>query len=308
MKIARVIYALVAVVFVATGCVKDDASRLNSTLGTGTVNVRIGFGAEDAIVISRAATPDEMRENRVDNIYLFVFNSATGELIDHAYFERGTEYDPSKDYSMWSNVEDYSSGEIRAQLSAATGVQVYAMANLSDFYGITKSKIDQLIVADQFNFSDFKALQISLATGTTSRRDNMLMSGCIWEGDDAKNIDITQSATASTDLGTIELYRVDAKIDFKVNVNPDVAAKDNIEFTPYSWRLMSMPMSANVLVDKTEKLHNGAEPTGVASTDEANFDVDAFGDTSGFSFYMLESNLTPQRSATSYADRDMKKK
>lgn len=303
-----------------TSCVREQFAPGDLTGGEG--YLYLTFGSAPNVEISTKATLKAESENRIMNLYVFVFDKDGHKIHSKWYSElertnsKG-ELDVIEEgwYRENSSQSDQpSTGVIKIKSPSGSGFKIYVLANIDgDMVKISSEMLSHNINTEK----DINNFQIYLNQETTSRNGYFPMSGSISGVTVSDKDGITIGGGGS---GSLILRRMDAKIKFtfKTGTRPDENGQVIQSFEPKGWRVFNIPKTA-FLMERNEDACSvdPNTPTGDYSqyaslffdSEWANFEEFPDQKTSSFSFYMPENRQTPKNSSfTNYQDRSRQKK
>ncbi len=301
-----------------TSCVREQFAPGGLTGGEGYLYLK--FGSAPNVEISTKATLKAESENRIMNLYVFVFDN-NGHKIHSKWYSELDRTNSVGELDVieegWyrensSQADQPSTGVIKIKAPAGSGFKIYVFANIDgDMMKISSEMLSHNINTE----ADINDFQVYINQETTSRNGYFPMSGSI-SGvtvSDGEGITIEGSESLS-------LRRMDAKIKFtfKTGTRPDENGQVIQSFEPKGWRVFNIPKTA-FLVERNEDACSVKPdtPTGEYSqyaslffdSEWANFEEFPDQKTSSFSFYMMENRQTPKNSSfTNYQDRSRQKK
>lgn len=286
---------------IVCSCIKENFNADSIAEGKPAL-ICLGYGSNSAQIIMTKGIMTELDEDRVNSLRVLVFDAESGLLVTDQTFVG----DQLKGKSAADN---YSSGYV--ELATTSGNRkIFGIANLVNNQDFT---IDLSHVS---NISDLESLTVTQNSKTVSRGSNFLMTGWYNETDvmtspssaDLKATVINIPVGNSTEEHKrIKLSRLDSKVEFEFLVG-----NSSIDFTPLSYSVYNVPTMAYVSGYDDE--------TGLAADLGAGYPYDAncfnttptnfdnASNSNAFGFYMMESNLMPVMSATTFAHRDLKDK
>ena len=301
-----------------TSCVREQFAPGGLTGGEG--YLYLTFGSAPNVEISTKATLKAESENRIMNLYVFVFDNAGHKIHSKWYSELERtnsvgELDVIEDgwYRENSPQSDKSStGVIKIKSPSGSGFKIYVFANIDgDMVKISSEMLSHNINTED-DINDFK---VYLNQETTSRNGYFPMSGSISGVTVDKDKGITIEGS-----GSLILRRIDAKIKFtfKTGTRPDENGQVIQSFEPKGWRVFNIPKTA-FLMERNEDACSVKPDTPTKDYSQyaslffdsewANFEEFPDQNTSSFSFYMPENRQTPKNSSfTNYQDRSRQKK
>ena len=159
-RLLNISLALVALLFgtiVLGGCTNDLDSDKIGPNADGTVEciiIPFALAQDDIVVQTRAQNLDDLNENRVRNLYVFLFDG-NGNKVYAKYFDTSNKVDnvDASEDDCWSvvNTSDTSAkrtqGEIKIHTTAnaAETYKLYAITNLdSSFVDISSDRLSQI--------------------------------------------------------------------------------------------------------------------------------------------------------------------
>lgn len=303
-----------------TSCVREQFAPGGLTGGEGYLYLK--FGSAPNVEISTKATLKAESENRIMNLYVFVFDNAGHKIHSKWYSELECtnsvgELDVIEEgwYRKNSSQADQPSiGVIKIKSPAGSGFKIYVFANIDgDMMTISSEMLSHNINTED----DINNFQIYINQETTSRNGYFPMSGSISGVTVSDGEGITIGGGGS---GSLILRRMDAKIKFtfKTGTRPDENGQVIQSFEPKGWRVFNIPKTAFLMernedacsVDPNTPTRDYSQYASLFFDSEwANFEEFPDQKTSSFSFYMPENRQTPKNSSfTNYQDRSRQKK
>ena len=301
-----------------TSCVREQFAPGGLTGGEG--YLYLTFGSAPNVEVSTKATLKAESENRIMNLYVFVFDKDGHKIHSKWYSELDHtnsvgELDVIEEgwYRENSSEADKSStGVIKIKAPAGSGFKIYMFANIDgDMVKISSEMLSHNINTED----DINNFQVYLNQETTSRNGYFPMSGSISGVTVDKDKGITIEGS-----GSLILRRMDAKIKFtfQAGTRPDENGQVIQSFEPKGWRVFNIPKTA-FLMERNEDACSvdPNTPTGDYSqyaslffdSEWANFEEFPEPNKASFSFYMPENRQTPKNSSfTNYQDRSRQKK
>ena len=288
-------------------CTKTPLTEIRGNVEEGLpTQVTMSFRSAENRIETRAAQ-DASYENRVNNLYVFIFNAA-GEVHYRKFF--------SSENITFTN--GYSEGSVMIETTSLNDAQVICIANLTttgvqSSYNVTKAEMDAITSLD--------ALQqyvMKLQEKTVERSTQFMMTGYAYDNTTPGNttpgnthITIPGKESGISSLScTLEPERTDAKIEFivKTEIPDDKIGKwSNFDFRPESWRVVNVP-AQSMLLAKTTGDADGDQCEYFA-TDPMPFETVSRDDnylytSGGFVFYMPENRKSPTRAIPADAATD----
>lgn len=273
-------------------CTKDLSMDGSGNMQEGLpAQITLNFQAEENRVETRAAQ-DPTYENRVNNLYVFIFNPA-GDIHYRHFFSNEINYG-----------EDNSTGNISIETTSLYNARVICLANLStdgvrSSYDVTPEAMNQIT-----SLSELQSYVMHLDEWTVERSTQFMMTGYAYSNtddgtatDDDTLINIPGSESGATTLNcTLRPERADAKVEFVVKTEkPADKQWTNFDFRPRSWRVVNVPAQSMLLPKET-----GDADGDYFATDEMPFetttrDQNYLYESGGFVFYMPENRKTPRQ-------------
>lgn len=302
--------------FLLTACVREPVPET----GEASRGWDIPFCAApsaDVIVSTKSTMTDESTESVVYNLYVMVFDGGGSKVFSQFFDQDRLVTGPWTEDNQWKYSDaTKSSGTIhltsaKSSAEKSTDCKIVVIANLnSEMVNITPNQLDQV-----GSWSAMEAVTAELLQLITSRSGYFPMCGMI------EHVDLTTSSikfydeSHSTEVTdpTLNLERLDAKIQFRVQASSD-PAKGIYNFVPVSWQVFNLPKHSAVVKRSSD--------TAVAESDffdgnETIFETETLTENTyynntkkicvhGFSFYMMENRKTNKKTVTQYVDRDKK--
>lgn len=303
-----------------TSCVREQFAPGGLTGGEG--YLYLTFGSAPNVEISTKATLKAKSENRIMNLYVFVFDKDGHKIHSKWYSELDRTNSPEELNVIeegWyrensSEANQPSTGVIKIKSPAGSGFKIYVFANIDgDMVKISSEMLSHNINTED----DINNFQVYLNQETTSRNGYFPMSGSISGVTVRDGEGITIGGGGS---GSLKLQRMDAKIKFtfKTGTRPDENGQVIQSFEPKGWRVFNIPKTA-FLMERNEDACSVKPDTPTEDYSQyaslffdsewANFEEFPDQNTSSFSFYMPENRQTPKNSSfTNYQDRSRQKK
>lgn len=264
-------------------------------------HVQMKFQSEAGQVFTRGEQKPEY-ENRVDNIYIFVFDAA-GEVHFRKFCIQGDGL------SFENGSPDHSSGKVFFETTSLNDARIVGIANLTTestatAYNITEEELDAVT-----NLDALKAKVMKMNGQAVTRGGLFMMTGYAKSGDsDVVNIPGSEGDTETLNA-TLQLERTDAKVKFVITTSPSNSKWTEFSFMPKEWTVKQVPMQSYLLEDASGD-YNGEDATYFntpsvvfeeITRDEANSNLYTGG---SFVFYMPENKKKPQKHVSDYAQRD----
>lgn len=292
---------------VAVSCVDDTFVDNRTRVEEGLpASVQLGFQAEESSVITRAEQDAEY-ENRVDNIYVLVFDGAG----DRHFGKFCTDGDG---LSYADGTTGHNSGTVFFETTSLNDARIVGIANLttattSTAYSITKETLDAIQ-----NLTELKALVMKMKSESVYRGALFMMTGYAKDKDNPDSEVVTipgGEGSTQTLNATLKLERTDAKVKFVIKTSPnppDGKQWTEFSFLPKTWTVKRVPMQSYVLKAETGDYDDAADAT-YFSTPAIPFEeitrnaTDAnLYDGGSFVFYMPENKKAPLKEIASTGD------
>lgn len=302
-----------------TSCVREQFAPGGLTGGEGYLYLK--FGSAPNVEVSTKATLKAESENRIMNLYVFVFDNAGHKIHSKWYSELERtnsvgELDVIEEgwYRENSSEADQpSTGVIKIKSPSGSGFKIYVFANIDgDMIKISSEMLSHNINTED----DINNFQVYINQETTSRNGYFPMSGSI----SGVTVRDGEGITIGGGVSGLSLRKMDAKIKFtfKTGTRPDENGQVIQSFEPKGWRVFNIPKTAFLMEGNEDACSvDPNTPTGDYSqyaslffdSEWANFEEFPDQNTSSFSFYMMENRQTPKNSSfTNYQDRSRQKK
>ena len=213
-------------------CVKEKISAPDHEEGTVYLSLNVLSGGMDQVIVKSPWDPNDDNERAVENLRIYIFSKATGNLVGYKYF--------SKDDLTFTNDSSQPGYDRTATVSnipTSTGeVYIYAIANArTSQYKVTD---DAILDIDESNLSHLTRTTFLSATctrqlGSINPADNrFVMSGFANNGDPvtiARKDGTTQQAEitdpTSDDGKRVKLYKILSKNKITVKTGNGVTFK-----------------------------------------------------------------------------------
>ena len=249
MKYMKNLYLLMVMAVIAClpSCTDDLGVGNGRNIVEGVpVDVAFKFNVGQSAQVTREAS-SATAEQTVNTLYVFVFNS-----------------DGSKDVSALFDLRDETgSGTVPALSNVHSGYdkRIYVVANAVSGSGTLTMKQLEAVQTE----SELLAVTSTLQENTNVERTWFLMSGKLEPSQEGGQIDIDQDGKIIGSDGIIKLYRVDARITFRVKGENRNSAYLDFVFTPDRYWVEQIPQGTYVFPN--EKDYTNA---GYASMSEKN--------------------------------------
>lgn len=213
-------------------CVKENISAPDHGEGTVYLSLNVFSGGMDQVIVKSPWDPNDDNERAVENLRIYIFSKATGNLVGYKYF--------SKDdltFTDDSSQPGYDRTATVSNIPTSTGeVYIYAIANaLTSQYKVTDNAILNI---DESNLSHLTRETFLSATctrqlGSINPADNrFVMSGFANNGDPVtiarKDVTTQQAEITSPtdeDAKRVKLYKILSKNKITVKSGNGVTFK-----------------------------------------------------------------------------------
>lgn len=225
-----------------TSCVKENISAPDHGEGTVYLSLNVLSGGMDQVIVKSPWDPNDANERAVENLRIYIFSKATGNLVGYKYF--------SKDdltFTDDSSKPGYDRTATVSNIPTSTGeVYIYAIANaLTSQYKVTDNAILNI---DESNLSHLTRTTFLSATctrqlGSINPADNrFVMSGFANNGDPvtiARKDGTTQQAEITSptddDHKRVKLYKILSKNKITV------VSENGVTFKPEYMEIHNVP-------------------------------------------------------------------
>lgn len=262
--------------------------------------ISLNFKSQENNIVSRAER-DSVYEYRVNNVYLFIFNS-DGDVHERKFCTpgNGLSYDPSS---------SISTGDLFVSTRSLNNAKIVGIANVyqegisSNVFSITKENLDAIDTYDKLN-----TMVMKMSENSIERYSAFLMTGYAKDTNGNTVLNIPPEASSDNPYKcNISLVRTDAKIKFEVSLEPK-STWTECSFYPKTWTVRNVP-SQSYMMEKEEGDYDGADAeyfsSPVMSFEELTIDESSKLYTGGsFIFYMPENRKKYKQSVSEYALRD----
>lgn len=213
-------------------CVKENISAPDHGEGTVYLSLNVLSGGMDQVIVKSPWDPNDANERAVENLRIYIFSKATGNLVGYKYF--------SKDdltFTDDSSRPGYDRTATVSNIPTSTGeVYIYAIANArTSQYKVTD---DAILDIDESNLSHltreiFLSATCTRQLGSINPADNrFVMSGFANNGDPvtiARKDGTTQQAEITSptddDHKRVKLYKILSKNKITVKTGNGVTFK-----------------------------------------------------------------------------------
>lgn len=311
--------------------VEVDKPGTSRGLPEGTpVTLVLPFGATELyeVEVSTKAASSAVDEARIHNLYVMIFN--LDDCLDDGtvggspkkIYGRYFSYDHLKESLAALNSDDnecwyvdnvtldqsvtQTKGAVKVSTITCSNAKLVVIANVEN--AITNmdgmDELDRLNAVEHYN--ELRGIQVCLEQDVVNRKDLFLMTGEMAVDTNDMRWGSMSGETPSYDNHyTVTLKPVDAKVKFRVRVNPtNISA-----VTPVYWQVCNTPDRCYLYSDYA----GGAAPEGTNHFASQQFYFEGqekVGDITyyTFSFYMLENRQTPNDTVTEYYQRELREK
>lgn len=224
-----------------TSCVKENISAPDHGEGTVYLSLNVLSGGMDQVIVKSPWDPNDANERAVENLRIYIFSKATGNLVGYKYF--------SKDdltFTDDSSKPGYDRTATVSNIPTSTGeVYIYAIANaLTSQYKVTDNAILNI---DESNLSHLTRETFLSATctrqlGSINPADNrFVMSGFANDGASvtiARKAGTTEAEITSPtddDHKRVKLYKILSKNKITVK------SENGVTFKPEYMEIHNVP-------------------------------------------------------------------
>lgn len=223
-------------------------------------------------------------ENRIDNLYLLVFDQNGQKQTSYFYAAHELNLNSSS-----------TQGKIRVELPPSSSVRLFAVANVgSKAYQLTEDDLDQIE-----SWTALQALQLKLSNLSTSRSDALIMTGVLEDAQSNEQfLNTAQIQTAASGQLSLRLRRLEAKVLVSIQT------PEGVHFLPESWQLIRLAQGTELVSSDTYSTNQGFFDTKPSPFNKSSKD---------FSFYLLENKQAPNKwidpdSPQAYQSREVQTK
>lgn len=310
---------MVALVLGCLSCVREELATPVGGASGGEGWLMLDFGVNKQVSVQTKATLPEYAEGRVLNMYVVVFDK-DGNKLSSGFFDASDlmskEDEVSNgDRNCWfvsnpksaTDTPNSATGKVLMKSAAGTDLTVYVIANLDSDMAKVSSDLLSSTIHYEYDIQNF---EVFLNQTTLSRNGYFPMTCKVG------HVSISESNSgnvARTDIGGVQLERIDSKIKFifKTGNTPDAKGQTIEKFEARQWRVVNVPRKSYLLsyedrgvtedcghdivnVDPTTSSDDYSKyAAGFFSTEFVNFEEFTKG-TSEFSFYMMENRQVPK--------------
>ena len=252
-----VVFAVCALIM--SGCTFDE--RLTTPIKEGVpTKVQLGYCVEGGMPLTRAEQ-EPTYENRVDNLYIFVFDAEGNRVATtddagnpKSFFVDGSSLSVTQGDGTEGNL---TNGTLVFNVGSVLDATIIGVANLTTentatAFHVTKEDLDGITTLNSLS-----SFVMRMENGNTIERNALfMMTGyAVDNATGSTSIDIIGEEGGISELQcSVRLTRVDAKI--RVNVTSKAAdpSWSKFSFEPKTWRVMRVPSQTLLLpYDQTSK-------------------------------------------------------
>lgn len=276
-----------------TSCVKENISAPDHGEGTVYLSLNVFSGGMDQVIVKSPWDPNDANERAVENLRIYIFSKATGNLVGYKYF--------SKDdltFTDDSSQPGYDRTATVSNIPTSTGeVYIYAIANArTSQYKVTD---DAILDIDESNLSHLTRETFLSATctrqlGSINPADNrFVMSGFVNNGAPvtiARKDGTTQQAEITSptdeDAKRVKLYKILSKNKITVKT------EGNVTFKPEYMEIHNVPQVYGLMRG------NNVAPSGFETFDRIIWSENSY------QCYLTANVQTTTASPASFNDRE----
>lgn len=290
--IVNILVAVALTLCSLTSCVKENISAPDHGEGTVYLSLNVLSGGMDQVIVKSPWDPNDANERAVENLRIYIFSKATGNLVGYKYF--------SKDdltFTDDSSQPGYDRTATVSNIPTSTGeVYIYAIANaLTSQYKVTDNAILNI---DESNLSHLTRETFLSATctrqlGSINPADNrFVMSGFANNGDPltiARKAGTTEAEITSPtddDHKRVKLYKILSKNKITVK------SENGVTFKPEYMEIHNVPQVYGLMRG------NNVAPSGFE-----NFDRIIWSENS-YQCYLPANVQTTTATPTSFNERE----
>lgn len=275
-------------------CVKENISAPDHGEGTVYLSLNVFSGGMDQVIVKSPWDPNDDNERAVENLRIYIFSKATGNLVGYKYF--------SKDdltFTDDSSQPGYDRTATVSNIPTSTGeVYIYAIANArTSQYKVTD---DAILDIDESNLSHLTRETFLSATctrqlGSINPADNrFVMSGFANNGDPvtiARKDGTTQQAEITSptdeDAKRVKLYKILSKNKITIKT------EGNVTFKPEYMEIHNVPQVYGLMRG------NNVTPSGFETFDRIIWSENSY------QCYLPANVQTTTATPASFNDREM---
>lgn len=275
-----------------TSCVKEKISAPDHEEGTVYLSLNVLSGGMDQVIVKSPWDPNDDNERAVENLRIYIFSKATGNLVGYKYFSKS-----DLTFTDDSSQPGYDRTATVSNIPTSTGeVYIYAIANArTSQYKVTD---DAILDIDESNLSHLTRTTFLSATctrqlGSINPADNrFVMSGFANNGDPvtiARKDGTTQAEITdptSDDGKRVKLYKILSKNKITVKT------EGNVTFKPEYMEIHNVPQVYGLM------RRNNVAPSGFETFDRIIWSENSY------QCYLPANVQTTTATPTSFNDRE----
>ena len=273
-------------------CVKENISTPDHGEGTVYLSLNVFSGGMDQVIVKSPWDPNDDNERAVENLRIYIFSKATGNLVGYKYFSKD-----NLTFTDDSSQPGYDRTATVSNIPTSTGeVYIYAIANaLTSQYKVTDNAILNI---DESNLSHLTRETFLSATctrqlGSINPADNrFVMSGF---ANDGKPVTIARKAGTTEaeitdptddDHKRVKLYKILSKNKITVKT------EGNVTFKPEYMEIHNVPQVYGLMRG------NNVAPSGFETFDRIIWSENSY------QCYLPANVQTTTETPTSFNDRE----
>ena len=290
--IVNILVAAALILCSLASCVKENISDPDHGEGTVYLSLNVLSGGMDQVIVKSPWDPNDDNERAVENLRIYIFSKATGNLVGYKYFSKDdltfTDDSSQPGYDRTTTVRD---------IPTSTGqVYIYAIANArTSQYKVTD---DAILDIDESNLSHLTRTTFLSATctrqlGSINPADNrFVMSGFANNGDPvtiARKDGTTQAEITdptSDDGKRVKLYKILSKNKITVKT------ENGVTFKPEYMEIHNVPQVYGLMRG------NNVAPSGFETFDRIIWSENSY------QCYLPANVQTATESPASFNDRE----
>lgn len=290
--IVNILVAVALTLCSLASCVKEKISAPDHEEGTVYLSLNVLSGGMDQVIVKSPWDPNDDNERAVENLRIYIFSKATGNLVGYKYFSKDdltfTDDSSQPGYDRTTTVRD---------IPTSTGqVYIYAIANArTSQYKVTD---DAILDIDESNLSHLTRTTFLSATctrqlGSINPADNrFVMSGFANNGDPvtiARKDGTTQAEITdptSDDGKRVKLYKILSKNKITVKT------ENGVTFKPEYMEIHNVPRVYGLMRG------NNVAPSGFETFDRIIWSENSY------QCYLPANVQTTTATPTSFNDRE----
>lgn len=275
-----------------SSCVKENISAPDHGEGTVYLSLNVFSGGMDQVIVKSPWDPNDDNERAVENLRIYIFSKATGNLVGYKYFSKD-----NLTFTDDSSQPGYDRTATVSNIPTSTGeVYIYAIANArTSQYKVTD---DAILDIDESNLSHLTRETFLSATctrqlGSINPADNrFVMSGFV---NDGKHVTIARKGTTQQaeitsptddDHKRVKLYKILSKNKITVKT------EGNVTFKPEYMEIHNVPQVYGLMRG------NNVAPSGFETFDRIIWSENSY------QCYLPANVQTTTASPASFNDRE----